>query len=95
MISRGNAAAVMVLMLGAVCPVARAQGRIQFAEYSSKFLCGVVEEKGPGAAPVGPGIYETSVNIHNAQIVPANSATFVKKGGKEACLLSDRLNKSE
>ena len=79
MISRGNAAAVMVLMLGGICPVALAQGRIQFAEYSSKFLCGVVEERGPGAAPVGPGIYETSVNIHNAQIVPTNSVTFVKK----------------
>ncbi|MFY9560650.1 MAG: hypothetical protein WAQ52_10490 [Terriglobales bacterium] len=76
---RGAAAAAIVLILGSAS--ALAQSRIQFVEYSAKFLCGVVEEKGPGAAPVRPGIYETSINIHDPQLPlsPLPSVTFVKK----------------
>ncbi len=75
---RGAAAAAFVLIVGSAS--ALAQGRIQFVEYSAKFLCGVVEEKEPGAAPVRPGIYETSINIHNPQLpVPDAKVTFAKK----------------
>jgi hypothetical protein len=75
---KGTTAAI-VLILGSLSPLAGAQGRIQFAEYSAKFLCGVVEEKEPGAAPVRPGIYETSINIHNPEILPGASVIFLKK----------------
>ena len=74
MISR--TATAMVLLLGSLSPLTHAQGRIQFAEYSAKFLCGVVKEQ--GAAPLGPGTYETSINIHNPQILPS-SVIFLKK----------------
>ena len=74
--SRRTAVAI-VLMLGSVSTCAQAQGRLQLGEYSAKFLCGVVEENGPGAAPVRPGVYETSINVHNSQI--RSDATFVKK----------------
>lgn len=74
MISR--TATMKVLLLGSLSPLAHAQSRIQFAEYSAKFLCGVVKEQ--GAAPLGPGTYETSINIHNPQILPS-SVTFFKK----------------
>ena len=54
-----------------------AQGqRIQFTEYSAKFLCGVVKEESP-ATPVQPGTYSTSINIHNAEIVAP--VIFLKK----------------
>jgi hypothetical protein len=54
-----------------------AQTRTQFIEYSAKFLCGTIGEKG---GPLGPGMYETSINIHNPQLpVPFPSMTFVKK----------------
>jgi len=55
--------------------VAQAQARTPFAEYSAKFLCGVVKEE--GAAPVRPGWYDTSIDIHNPQLVPG--AIFFKK----------------
>jgi len=60
---------------------ALAQGRIQFVEYSAKFLCGIVESSAPASGPVRAGIYETSINIHNPQlpIQPLPSVTFVKK----------------
>lgn len=76
---RGAAAAAIVLILGSAS--ALAQSRIQFVEYSAKFLCGVVEEQAPGAAPVRPGMYETSINIHNPQFPfsPDAKVTFVKK----------------
>ncbi|HST08734.1 MAG TPA: hypothetical protein VLL05_00030 [Terriglobales bacterium] len=73
MISRKGIAATIVVMLVAAFQVVQAQERIQFAEYSAKFLCG--EEKGGG--PVRPGAYETSINIHNPEIV--SSVTFFKK----------------
>lgn len=73
---RGTAAAI-ALLFGAVPTLVQAQAaRIQFNEYSAKFLCGVVEERGPGS-PVQPGTYATSINIHNPQILP--SVTFFKK----------------
>ena len=74
MISRRNIA-LIVLVLAAASSLVRAQERFQFAEYSAKFLCGVVKEE--GAAPVRPGLYDTSINIHNPQIIP--STTFFKK----------------
>lgn len=77
MISRIGTVAAVVLIFGSGSPFAQAQGRFQFGEYSAKFLCGVAEEKEPGAAPVQPGTYETSINIHNSQI--RSSVTFVKK----------------
>jgi hypothetical protein len=73
MISRKGIAATIVLMLVPAFHAAQAQERIQFAEYSAKFLCG--EEKGDG--PVRPGAYETSINIHNPEIV--SGVTFFKK----------------
>jgi hypothetical protein len=72
--SRRNIAAI-VLALATVSTAVQAQERIQFAEYSAKFLCGVVKEE--GAASVRPGFYDTSINIHNPQIV--SSTTFFKK----------------
>ncbi len=60
------AVAATILIGGSAA--AFAQSRIQFVEYSAKFLCGVVEEKEPGAFPVRPGLYETSINIHNPQL---------------------------
>jgi len=68
--------AAMVVVLGAASAMAQAQQRFQLTEYSAKFLCGVVEDRGPGS-PVQPGTYSTSINIHNAEIV--TPVTFVKK----------------
>lgn len=69
----------IVLVLGSAAAVAQTQ--IRFVEYSAKFLCGVVETKEPGSAAVRPGLYETSINIHNPQLPtnPLPSVTFVKK----------------
>ncbi len=68
-----------IVVLGSVSAFAQVQ--IRFVEYSAKFLCGVSEAARPGAAPVRPGIYETSINIHNPQLPlnPLPSVTFVKK----------------
>jgi hypothetical protein len=76
---RSAFAAVLFLVLGPVS--AFAQTQIRFVQYSAKFLCGVVDVKSPGAAAVRPGIYETSINIHNPQlpVTPLPSVTFVKK----------------
>ena len=71
--SRNTAA--IVLALATVSTAVQAQERIQFAEYSAKFLCGLVKEE--GAASVRPGLYDTSINIHNPQIV--SSMPFFKK----------------
>jgi hypothetical protein len=71
--------AAIVLVL--VSASASAQTQIRLVEYSAKFLCGLSEAARPGLAPVRPGIYETSINIHNPQL-PTNSlpsVTFVKK----------------
>ena len=75
---RSAFAAVIFLVLGSVS--AFAQTQIRFVEYSAKFLCGVVDVQSPAAA-VRPGIYETSINIHNPQlpVTPLPSVTFVKK----------------
>lgn len=68
-----------ILVLGSSSAFAQVQ--IKFNEYSAKFLCGVVENKEPGAAPVRPGFYETTINIHNPMLPtnPLPSVTFVKK----------------
>jgi hypothetical protein len=60
---------------------ALAQSRMQFVEYSAKFLCGVVEEQAATTAPVRPGTYETSINIHNPQLPVSQlpRVAFVKK----------------
>jgi len=57
------------------------QTQVRFVEYSAKFLCGLVEEQAPlSGAPVRPGIYDTSINIHNPQIArTVPSAIFLKK----------------
>jgi len=72
-------AAAMFLAVGSV--PAFAQAPIRFVQYSAKFLCGTVDVRSPGAAAVRPGIYETSINIHNPQlpVTPLPSVTFVKK----------------
>lgn len=79
MILRRGVFATIVLLLGPAS--AFAQAPIRFVEYSAKFLCGVVEAKEPAGAAVRPGIYETSINIHNPQlpVTPLPSVTFVKK----------------
>jgi hypothetical protein len=69
--------AAFVLALGPVS--AFAQTPIRLVEYSAKFLCGVVETKQPGSAAVRPGLYETSINIHNPELRTESSVTFVKK----------------
>jgi len=71
--SRQNLAAMILVPVTASCVAA--QERIQFAEYSAKFMCGVVKEE--SAAPVRPGLYDSAINIHNPQIIP--STTFFKK----------------
>jgi hypothetical protein len=54
----GSASAFAQVFSG---PVAEAPPPVQFIEYSAKFLCGDAKE----GASVRPGIYETSINIHN------------------------------
>jgi len=72
--------AAVVMVLGSVSSFAQVR-EIRFVEYSAKFLCGVNENPKPGSAPVRPGIYETSINIHNPQLPlnPLPVVTFVKK----------------
>jgi hypothetical protein len=54
--------ATMVLLLGSVSAFAQpVPVPVIINEYSAKFLCGDAKE----AAGVRPGIYETSINIHN------------------------------
>ena len=71
--------AAIVLALGSASALGQVQ--IRFTEYSAKFLCGASEAKQPGSAAVRPGVYETSINIHNPQLPtnPLPSVTFVKK----------------
>jgi hypothetical protein len=78
---RRGAIATIALLLGSAPAVAQVAPPVSFVEYSAKFLCGVVEAKEPAGAPVRPGIYETSINIHNPQLplTPLPSVTFVKK----------------
>jgi hypothetical protein len=73
-------AAVLFIALGSGW--AAAQTQVRFVEYSAKFLCGLVEEQAPlSPAPVRPGIYDTSINIHNPQFLakPIPSVIFLKK----------------
>ena len=76
---RRSVFAAIVLVLGSAAAVAQTQ--VRFVEYSAKFLCGVSEGKEAGSAAVRPGVYETSINIHNPQLPlnPLPSVVFVKK----------------
>lgn len=71
--------AAIVLLLGSTSALAQTQ--IRLTEYSAKFLCGVSEGKEPGSSPVRPGVYETSINVHNPQLPtnPLPSVLFLKK----------------
>ncbi len=73
--------ATIALLFGSAPAMAQAAAPISFVEYSAKFLCGVSETKEPAGAAVRPGIYETSINIHNPQLplTPLPTVTFVKK----------------
>jgi hypothetical protein len=70
----------MVLALASTSALSQVP-TIRLTEYSAKFLCGVQEAKEPGAAPVRPGLYETTINIHNPQLPvnPLPSVIFLKK----------------
>jgi len=74
--------ATIVLLLGSVSAFAQpVPVPVRINEYSAKFLCGDAKE----AVGVRPGIYETSINIHNPQLPfpppPPGSlgVVFVKK----------------
>jgi hypothetical protein len=56
-----------------------AQSPTQFVEYSAKFLCGAVGADGPSI--LAPGVYNTSINIHNPQLplAPLPTNVFAKK----------------
>jgi hypothetical protein len=78
--------ATIVLLLGSASAFAQAVPvpvpvPYTFVEYSAKFLCGVVDAREP-VAGARPGVYETSINIHNPQlpfVTPLPSVTFFKK----------------
>jgi len=74
--SRGMFAAIVVL--ASLSSFAQVR-EIRLVEYSAKFLCGVSEATRPGGAPVRPGVYETSINIHNPELRAESNVTFVKK----------------
>jgi hypothetical protein len=70
--------ATIVLLLGSASAFAQVAVPVRFVEYSAKFLCG--DAKDPGAAAVRPGIYETSINIHNPELPGTQQPViFVKK----------------
>src|SRR5215813_4371084 len=77
--TRRGMLAALVLTLSSVS--ALAQTPVRFTEYSAKFLCGVVDTKEAGSAAVRPGVYETTINIHNPQLPtnPPPSVLFAKK----------------
>jgi hypothetical protein len=74
--SRGVFAAIV--LLASLSSFAQVR-EIRLVEYSAKFLCGVSEATRPGGAPVRPGVYETSINIHNPELRAESNVTFVKK----------------
>ena len=63
--------ATIVLLLGSASAFAQVAAPVRFVEYSAKFLCG--DAKDQSAAAVRPGVYETSINIHNPEL-PGNAA---------------------
>src|SRR5947209_16422564 len=74
--------AVVLACLGSMTAGAQVPQN-RFVEYSAKFLCGVVQS-GPGATSssdprVRPGVYATSINIHNPQFSGFPGVNFVKK----------------
>jgi hypothetical protein len=80
MTGRRSVLVAVALVLGSAS--AFAQTQIRFVEYSAKFLCGVSNGKEAGSAAVRPGVYETSINIHNPQLPTGNplpKVLFVKK----------------
>ena len=76
---RRGVLATIVLLSGSASAVAQVAAPIRFVEYSAKFLCG--DAKDPSAVAVRPGIYETSINIHNPELpLPGTQPViFVKK----------------
>jgi hypothetical protein len=56
----------IVLLLGSASAFAQVAAPVRFVEYSAKFLCG--DAKDQSAAAVRPGVYETSINIHNPEL---------------------------
>jgi hypothetical protein len=84
MILRRAVVATIVLLLGPASAFAQAAVPpvpvpIRIVEHSAKFLCGVVDERAPTAAPVRPGTYETSINIHNPELPGTPDVFFLKK----------------
>jgi len=57
------------LLLGSAPAFAQAAAPLRVVEYAAKFMCGAVDAKEAAGAAVRPGTYETSINIHNPQIL--------------------------
>jgi hypothetical protein len=70
--------ATIVLLLASASASAQVAAPVRFVQYSAKFLCG--DAKDQSAAAVRPGIYETSINIHNPELPGTQQPViFVKK----------------
>lgn len=70
--------AAIVLLLGSASAFAQVAAPVRFVQYSAKFLCG--DAKDAGGAAVRPGVYETSINIHNPELPGTQQpVVFVKK----------------
>ncbi|HMC31052.1 MAG TPA: hypothetical protein VKL99_09470 [Candidatus Angelobacter sp.] len=74
--------AVVLACLGSMTAGAQVPQN-RFVEYSAKFLCGVVQIGPAGTSSsdprVRPGVYATSINIHNPQLPNFPGVSFVKK----------------
>jgi len=69
--------ATLILLLGSASASAQVPVPIRLMQYSAKFLCGDAKEGGVG---VRPGVYETSINIHNPEFPGTQQpVAFVKK----------------
>ena len=74
--------AVLAAMVVVVFVSGSAMAQTQWTEYSVKFLCGTIgPDLPPGAAALGQGTYNTSINIHNPQLPlqPLPKVIFLKK----------------
>jgi len=75
---RSGVLATILLLLGPASALAQVPVPVRFVQYSAKFLCGDAKEA--GAVGVRPGIYETSINIHNPELPGTQQpVVFVKK----------------
>lgn len=77
---RRAAFATIVLLLGSGSAFAQVAAPVHFVE--AKFLCG--DAKDSSGVAVRPGIYETSINIHNPELpLPeVQLVFFVKKAAR-------------